>query len=101
MKDAYFPAWFESIDQLALIDFDILIPGHGKMGNKQDAVNHGQYLKELYAAVQQGIRDGKPLKELKNTIKRKEYQGWGQYKSCLPLNIEGMYNNIIIHYRSN
>lgn len=101
MKDAYFPEWFESIDQLALIDFDTLIPGHGKIGNKQDAINHGQYLKDLYAAVQQGIRKQQSLEELKNTIKLKDYQGWGQYKAWLPLNIEGMYNNIIIHYRSN
>ncbi|WP_086930743.1 MBL fold metallo-hydrolase [Agarilytica rhodophyticola] len=101
LKDAYFPEWIESIDRLALLDFDMLIPGHGGMGTKQDAVDHGQYLKDLYAAVLQGIRSGKSLEELKASLKLDAYKDWWQYDAWLPLNIEGVYKNINLHRRAN
>jgi len=101
LKDAYFPEWIESIDRLALLDFDMLIPGHGGIGTKQDAVDHGQYLKDLYAAVLQGIRSGKSLEELKASLKLDAYKDWGQYDAWLPLNIEGVYKNINLHRRAN
>ena len=48
LTDAYFPQWMEAIKVVEAMDFDILVPGHGPMGTKQDAADHRAYLEELY-----------------------------------------------------
>ena len=88
---AYFPEYFDSIDKVAAIDFDTFAPGHGMLGVKQDALDHGQYLRELHAAVEEGIAAGKTLAELQESIKMEKYKDWGQYDPWLKENIEGMY----------
>jgi hypothetical protein len=41
----------EVIDGLLKLDFDTLIPGHGAVGTKADAVNYLAFLKDLRAAA--------------------------------------------------
>lgn len=101
LGDAYFPDWMEGLKIVEEIDFDILVPGHGPMGNKQDVRDHRAYLEDLYRAVLREARAGKSLEEVKQSIKLEKYKDWGQYKDWLPLNIEGMYRNIQLHRRGN
>jgi hypothetical protein len=91
---SFFPDWFDTIDKVAAMDFDILAPGHGALGTKQDAVDHNQYLRELYAAVKQGKAEGKSVDELKGAITMENYKNWGQYDQWLQENIEGMYGYV-------
>ena len=101
LNDAYFPEWMDGIKVVEGIDFDILVPGHGPMGKKQDARDHRAYLEELYAAVLKEARAGKSLEEMQQSIGLDKYKDWSQYKQWLPLNIEGMYRNIQLHRRGN
>jgi glyoxylase-like metal-dependent hydrolase (beta-lactamase superfamily II) len=101
LNDAYFPDWMGAIKQVEALDFDILVPGHGSIGVKADAGDHRAYLEDLYAAVLEAARAGRSLDEMKATIKLEKYKDWGQYKAWLPLNIEGMANNISLHRRGN
>ena len=101
LNDAYFPDWMGAIKQVEALDFDILVPGHGSIGVKADAGDHRAYLEDLYAAVLEAARAGLSLDEMKATIKLEKYKDWGQYKAWLPLNIEGMANNISLHRRGN
>lgn len=88
---SFFPDYFESYEQLAELDFEVVAPGHGEMGNKQDALAHGAYLRELHDQVKAGIDAGKTVNELKQSITMSDYKDWGQYDEWLPLNIEGMH----------
>ncbi len=101
LSDAYFPEWMDGIEVVEGIDFDILVLGHGPVGNKQDARDHRAYLEDLYAAVQKEARAGKSLEEMQQSIKLEKYKDWSQYKQWLPLNIEGIYRNIQLHRRGN
>ena len=101
LNDAYFPDWMEAIKRVEALDFDILVPGHGALGAKADAGDHRAYLDDLYAAVLKVARAGQSLDDMKQTIKLEKYKDWGQYKAWLPLNIEGMANNISLHRRGN
>lgn len=74
------------------MDFDILIPGHGPLGTKQDAVDHRQYLEDLYDAVLEAARAGQSLEEMKTSS---QYEAWRQ------MNIEGMYDQIQLHRHGN
>jgi len=99
--DAYIEDWIESLKRVEALDFDILAPGHGSLGNKEHARAHRVYMEELRAEVIKHVRQGKSLDEIKQLVKMERYNHWGNYKAYLPLNIEGMYRHIQLHRRPN
>ncbi|MDX1401286.1 MAG: MBL fold metallo-hydrolase [Kiloniellales bacterium] len=101
LSDAYFPDWIDALRKMEAIDFDILAPGHGKLGDKSDVAAHRQYLQELYDAVLAAARAGQSLEEMQQSIRLEAYKDWGQYEKWLPLNIEGLYKQISLHRRGN
>lgn len=100
LSDSYIPDLINQIKTVENLDFDILAPGHGKMGTRADVRDHRQYVEDLYAAVLNGTRAGKSLDELKQSISLPKYASWSQYKAWLPLNIEGVYNRIRMQRRA-
>ena len=94
LSDTYVPGLIQAIRMVQNMDFDIIAPGHGKTGTRQDVKDHGDYIEDLYNGVLAGVRAGKSLEELKTGLKLPKYASWSQYKAWLPLNIEGMYNRI-------
>ena len=101
LSDAYFPDWMAAIKAVEAIDFDILVPGHGPMGTKQDAADHRAYLEELYDQVLAAARAGQSLEDMQASITMDAYKDWGQYDKWRTLNIEGMAKNISLHRRGN
>jgi glyoxylase-like metal-dependent hydrolase (beta-lactamase superfamily II) len=101
LSDAYFPDWIEAARKVEAMDFDILVPAHGPLGVKADAVDHRAYLQDLYDAVLAAARAGRTLEQMKQEITLEAYAGWGQYEAWRPLNIEGMYRQIALHRRGN
>lgn len=101
LSDSYIPEWIDAIHKVDDIDFDILAPGHGSLGTKQDAAEHAAYFQALYDQVLAAARSGKSLEEMIATIKMEDYAEWGQHPAWLPLNIQGMYNQVSLHRRGN
>ena len=101
LGDAYFPDWIDAIKFVEGLDFEILSPGHGNMGTKADAVDHRMYLEELYAAVVEGARQGKSLEELQAEIQLENYKDWQQYEAWRTMNIEGIYQRVVLQRRGN
>jgi glyoxylase-like metal-dependent hydrolase (beta-lactamase superfamily II) len=99
--DAYITDWIESLKRVEAMDFDILAPGHGALGNKEDVRAYRGYMEDLYAAVLEAFRAGKSIDEMKQTIKLDKYKDWFRYEEFLPLNIEGMYRHVNMHHRGN
>ncbi len=95
--DAYVDEWIESLKKAETLDFDILAPGHGELGRKEDARALRAYLEELRGQVLHYLRDGKSVDEIKQRVKMDKYSGWGNYKNYLPLNIEGMARHLQTH----
>ena len=101
LSDAYFPGWMEALERLEAIDFDILAPGHGQLGGKQDVADNRRYLEDLHPAVLAGLRNGKSVEDMQKSIALEAYADWGQYEAWRPLNIQGMAANIALHRRGN
>lgn len=97
--DFYYTESIETLRRIERLEFDILAPGHGRMGAKADVTAFREYLEDLHGAVLEAARAGASLDDMKRTIKLDKYKGWGRYKAWLPLNIEGMYNQIRLHRR--
>ena len=89
--DGFMPDLINAIDKVGEMDFDILAPGHGALGTKQDAADHGQYVKDLKTQVETAVAAGKSLDEMKASITMAKYADWGQHKEWLAENIEGMH----------
>ena len=91
LRDYYFPSAIDYLSHVEEIEFDILIPGHGPIGVKQDVVDHRIYLETLMAGVRKARDEGKTVEEAKEFILLEDYKEWGQYEAWRELNIEGMY----------
>jgi glyoxylase-like metal-dependent hydrolase (beta-lactamase superfamily II) len=92
--DAYITDWIESLKRVEAMDYDILAPGHGALGSKEDVRAFRGYMEDLHAAVLEASRAGKSVDEMKQTIKLDKYKDWFRYEEFLPLNIEGMYRRV-------
>ena len=88
---SYFPDFFQAFSQLEEMEFEILSPGHGKLGTKQDALEHGEYVIELYQLVKTAVEAGKSLDEIKQELTLEKYSDWGQFDAWREQNIEGMH----------
>lgn len=84
-----------STRDVLMMDFDLLVGGHAETGDKADVRIYLSYLEQLYAAVLEGMRQGKDLTTLKKEIRIDEFQSLAMYEDWLPLNIQGVYNNLI------
>lgn len=101
LTDAYIPDWMDAVKRVEAMDFDQLVPGHGAIGTKADATAFRGYMESLHEAVLEASRAGQPLQEMQENIRLDEYREWENYEMHLPLNIEGMYNQISLHRRGN
>ena len=99
--DAYVDEWIESLRKAEALDFEILAPGHGDLGRKQDVRALRGYLEELRDQVLGYLRDGKSMDEIKQLVRMDKYSGWGSYKDYLSLNIEGMARHLQMHRSPN
>jgi glyoxylase-like metal-dependent hydrolase (beta-lactamase superfamily II) len=101
MPDSYAEDWIQSLKRVEAMDFDILSPGHGRMGKKSDVAAFRAYMEDLRAAVLKAARAGKSSQDAQNSIKLAKYKDWGQYGRYLKLNIKGMYEQVRLTRRGN
>lgn len=99
--DAWLPDWIDSLRVVETMDFDILVPGHGRNGTKASVTAYREYMVDLWTAVTAAVRAGKTVEQAQAEIKLPKYESWGQYKNWLPLNIAGAYRHFSTHRRGN
>ena len=91
LPDGYPDDWIESLMQVEQLDFETLVPGHGKIGRKEHVRLFRGYLEDLRAAVQEQVQKGASLEEARRTVRLPKYEQWGRYAEWFPENVEGMY----------
>ena len=78
------------IENAEALDFDIVVSGHGTVGDRQDVVDHRHYFQALRAGVLRGLQQGRTVEELQNQLMLEQYSDWQSYDEWRELNIEGM-----------
>lgn len=68
-----------AVRAVEMLPFDTLVPAHGDMGTKADVTAYRQYLEELVAGVQAGIKGGRTVEQLQASTMLEKYKGWGNY----------------------
>ncbi len=89
--DSYPDEWIESLKRVEQLDFETLVPGHGKIGTKAHVGLFREYMEDLVAAVREQLRKGATMEEAKQRVRLPKYQQWQQYAEWLPENVEGLY----------
>ncbi len=91
MRSDYPDDWIESLKQVEQLDFETLVPGHGKVGKKEHVRQFRGYLEDLRAAVEEQVRKGASMEEAKKAVQLPKYGQWQRYADWFPENVEGMY----------
>ena len=91
LPDGYPDDWIDSLRQVESLEFDTLVPGHGKIGRKEHVQRFRGYLEDLRAAVQEQVKKGASVEEAKKAVQLPKYEQWQRYADWFPENVEGMY----------
>jgi glyoxylase-like metal-dependent hydrolase (beta-lactamase superfamily II) len=103
--DAYFADWPKTLDALAALEPEALVPGRGPAlsGRKQIAnalAGTRSFVSELYASVASGAREGKDLRSIYRrayeTLQPK-YGKWVIFDHCLPFDVSRAYDEATGH----
>ncbi len=97
----YIEHWIEYLERIEQLDFDILAPGHGRMGTKADVVAFRNYMQELRSEVLNHMRSGKSIEQVTQLVTMPTYKSWGQYDNWFKLNVAGMYRHLQLYRRPN
>ena len=101
LADSYIKGWIKSLKRVERMDFDILVPGHGKLGTKADVTLFKSYMRDLHDQVLASARAGKSLEETKASVDLSKYKDLFMFANWSPLNIEGAYAQIQLTRRPN
>jgi glyoxylase-like metal-dependent hydrolase (beta-lactamase superfamily II) len=80
----------KQIEAVEALDFDTMLPGHGRRGDKSDATKAGEYLDWLRGEVKAGLDAGKSVEEIKAGMQWGPYSDWAMVQEWGPMNVEGM-----------
>jgi glyoxylase-like metal-dependent hydrolase (beta-lactamase superfamily II) len=96
LNDSYIEEWLESLRRVETMDFDVLAPGHGPLGQKRHVAAFRDYLQTLHDQVLAGIRGGRTVDQLKQELRLDRYASWAGYEQMRDLNIEGMHRYLTV-----
>ncbi|MBN4053367.1 MBL fold metallo-hydrolase [Haliea sp. AH-315-K21] len=88
--------WIQTIDALLEIDFDTLIPGHGRIMNREDVLAYKYRFEEMNRRMRDIAQRGVPIDEVLEALKLEEL-GWentGSTPTWLSLSLEPYYNEM-------
>lgn len=87
--------WTQQLRNAEALDFDIFVPGHGRVGNPDDLTNVRLYMEELRADVLNGLQSGKSAEQLVQELTYPERSHWQQHEAWRPSNVRGMARYLI------
>ncbi|WP_334154321.1 MBL fold metallo-hydrolase [Tepidimonas sp.] len=98
--DAYFRDWPQTLDNLAALKPEKLVPGRGAALTAPEQVQVGlsgtkAFISDVYACVQEGVKAGKDLKTVyKDTYARLQpkYGHWVIFDHCMPFDVTRCYD---------
>ncbi|MGQ9723972.1 MAG: MBL fold metallo-hydrolase [Tepidimonas sp.] len=98
--DAYFKDWPQTLDRIAALQPEKLVPGRGAALQTPEQVQAGlantkAFISDVYASVQEGVAAGKDLKAIyKDTYARLQpkYGHWVIFDHCMPFDVTRCYD---------
>lgn len=79
IDNGLFPEWFNAIEFIRRLPFVYLLSGHDSIGIRNDAVQHGYFLRELQNRVKRSLSVGVTEEDLPVSVELGAYQQWAQF----------------------
>jgi glyoxylase-like metal-dependent hydrolase (beta-lactamase superfamily II) len=103
--DAYFKDWPQTLDNLAALKPEKLVPGRGAALTTPEQVQQGlagtrAFIADVYASVQEGVQAGKDLNAVyKDTYAKLKptYGHWVIFDHCMPFDVTRCYDEATQH----
>ena len=98
--DAHFTDWLSTLDHLAEMQADVLMPGRGTALTTPEMVKEGieltsDFIATLYSSVQESVAKGRSLKEAFDFVRLTmdpRFKGFAIYEHCLPFSVSRAYD---------
>jgi len=98
--DAYLADWPQTLDNLAAMKFDKLVPGRGAALQTPEQVQAGlagtrEFISDVYASVQAGAAAGQDLRKVYEETFAKlqpKYGHWVIFNHCMPFDVTRAYD---------
>lgn len=84
-----------TFDAALSIDAEVVVPGHGAIGTRNDISALQQYMAELREGVIAGMDAGLTLEQIQATLLLEDYSDWEFYADRRPDNIAGIHSAIL------
>lgn len=103
--DAYFKDWPQTLDNVAALQPEKLVPGRGAALTSPEQVQAGlagtrDFIQDLYQSVQAGVAAGKELRAVyEETFARlsPKYGHWVIFNHCMPFDVTRAYDEATEH----
>ena len=103
--DAYFKDWPQTLDKVAALQPEKLVPGRGAALTSPEQVQAGlagtrDFIQDLYQSVQAGVAAGKDLRAVyEETFARlsPKYGHWVIFNHCMPFDVTRAYDEATEH----
>ncbi|GIX24308.1 MULTISPECIES: MBL fold metallo-hydrolase [Caldimonas] len=100
--DAYFKDWPQTLDRIAALGPEKLVPGRGAALTTPEQVQAAlsgtrSFIADMYASVQEGVKAGKDLKTIyKDTYAKlkPKYGHWVIFDHCMPFDVTRCYDEV-------
>ncbi len=83
LGDGYIESWIYALVEMENLDAEVIVPGHGKVGDKPLVTQMKHYLMELKRFVNDALDEDKNLSETIEIVKDKlktKYSGWKHFE---------------------
>ncbi len=71
-----FDQYVSAIGTMLTLDIDIVVPGHGNVGRREDLAEYMVFLRDLQAEVSAAISNGQSLQQAQRSVQLSEYSDW-------------------------
>lgn len=90
--------WIRSYEAVEVLDFDVLVTGHGSALLDKTLVRETrEFFEHLRDEVSAGMAAGRTLVELKESVMLEPYMQWANYERLRADNVEAAYRNLHLY----
>jgi cyclase len=88
--DCHVSGWIRVADRVADMDVDVIVPGHGPIGTKEDLREMRDYLALLRRQARSSYKAGEPISEAVSKVKIGRFAAWAE-AGRVPLLVQRLY----------
>jgi cyclase len=87
--------WMEKLSKFIETDYEIFVPGHGRIGDKSDLKREKEYIYAMRNLVRREVKKNKPLKDVMRSPLPDQFKDWTEFIARNENNLRTLYDQLI------